>query len=411
MAAINNRYYIGIDIDDLSAVISFFQTGMHEPETVSLVAGSEVFQIPLLLVKKRGIGQWFIGEEARRMAMVQDEEPVDKLLSKALLHEQIEIERETYAAEELLVLYIKKLILAASRLGNPGLPDKLVVTTETLSRELTDLFFYVGEKLGLEREQITLLDRKECFYYFTLNQQEDIWLHDVCLYDYRDGSIKCCLMQRNLKTMPQVVTITEEVRSLSENHRDESFYKILQENFRGHIISAVYLVGENFEGDWMKLSLAFMCRGRRAFIGKNLYSKGACYAAAVLSEQSEWPYIYMGDNEMKVNISLKVKNRGNLEFLTLISAGENWYEASKECEVLLDGTPEIDFWLQLPNSREAKVEKLELADLPERKNKTTRLRIHAKPLSDTNVMITIRDLGFGEIVKSSDQTWEYVMSI
>ncbi len=411
MAIMDNCYYIGIDMDDQNAVISFFQSGMKEPETVSLVAGSEVFQIPLLLMKKRGIGQWFIGEEAKRVAMLQNTEPVDCLISRALSREQLVIEEETYAAEELLTLYIKKLILAASRLGNPGLPDKLVITTEKLSRDLTELFFYVGEKLGLEKEKITLLDRKESFYYFTLNQQKDIWLHDVFLYDYRDGIIKCCLMQRNLRTMPQVVTITEDVRSLDENGRDELFFKILQENFRGHIISAVYLVGESFEGDWMKLSLAFMCRGRRAFIGKNLYSKGACYAAAVIAEKSEWPYIYMGDNEMKVNISLKVKNRGTLEFLTLISAGENWYEASKECEVLLDGSPEIDFWLQLPNSKEAKIEKLELADLPERKNKTTRLRIHAKPLSDTKVQILIRDLGFGEIVKSSDKTWEYVMSI
>lgn len=214
-----------------------------------------------------------------------------------------------------------------------------------------------------------------------------------------------------LKTEPQVVTITEEVRSISNTQQDEQFYKILEENFRGHIISAVYLVGDGFDGDWMKQSLTFMCRGRRAFMGKNLYSKGACYAAFVTAKEQEWPYVYMGDNEMKVNISLKVRNKGKQEFLTLISAGENWYEASGRCDVLLDDTIEVDFWLQLPNSREAKVEKLELTDLPERENKTTRLRISAKPLSDMSVQIKIRDMGFGEIVKSSEKTWEYTMSM
>ena len=46
---------------------------------------------------------------------------------------------------------------------------------------------------------------------------------------------------------------------------------------------------------------------------------------------------------MKVNVSLKVKNRGKWEFLSLINAGDNWYEASGDCEVLLDGDKEIDF--------------------------------------------------------------------
>lgn len=39
----------------------------------------------------------------------------------------------------------------------------------------------------------------------------------------------------------------------------------------------------------------------------------------------------------------------------------------------------------------------------------TRLRITAKPLTDHKVKVVIRDLGFGEIYKSSDKTWEYVM--
>ena len=119
----------------------------------------------------------------------------------------------------------------------------------------------------------------------------------------------------------------------------------------------------------------------------------------------------MGDNEMKVNVCLKVLRRGEQEFLTLIRAGDNWYEAAGECEVILAGTPEISFWLQLPNSREAKIEKLTLADLPERPERATRLRICAKPQSDHEVRVQIRDLGFGELFVSSDKTWTYVLSL
>ena len=116
-----------------------------------------------------------------------------------------------------------------------------------------------------------------------------------------------------------------------------------------------------------------------------------------MSEENSWQFVYMGDNEMKVNVSLKVQSQGKTEFFTLISAGDNWYETVGECEVLLDGSNEIDFWLQLPNSKEAKIEKLTLADLPERPPRTTRLRIKAQPVSDMEVKIRIKDLGFGEI--------------
>ena len=316
-----------------------------------------------------------------------------------------------FEKEDLFVLYIKKLILFASRLGNPGLPDCLVVTVDALSRNITELFTKVAEELGLNRSKLILMDRKESFYYFAYNQKQELWLHDIFLFDCRGDEVKCCTVVRDAKTIPQIVTITEEKHALDRMHRDESFYKILLDSFHGHISSAVYLVGDGFDGDWMKMSLSYMCKGRRAFIGKNLYSKGACYAAMVREQKTPWQYVYMGDNEMKVNVSLKVKNGGKSEFFSLISAGDNWYEASGECEVLLEDDKEIDFWLQLPHCRDAKIEKLELSDLPDRKPKTTRLRISAKPLSDSQVKIKIRDLGFGEIVKSSELAWEYTMSL
>ena len=254
-----------------------------------------------------------------------------------------------------------------------------------------------------------LLDRQESFYYFIYNQKEELWLHDICLFDYRGKEIRCHRAERNPRTVPQVVSMSEDIRTIDENNRDETFLKIAQTQFEGHVISSVYLVGDGFEGGWMKSSLSYICKGRRAFMGKNLYSKGACYAAAIRDGQRTWDFVYMGDNEMKVNVSLKVLNQGKTEFYTLISAGDNWYETVGECEVILDELPEIAFWLQAPRSREAKVEKVELSDLPKRPKKTTRIRITAKPLSDTKVQIKMKDMGFGELFLSSDKSWEYIM--
>ena len=100
-----------------------------------------------------------------------------------------------------------------------------------------------------------------------------------------------------------------------------------------------------------------------------------------------------------------------MQFYTLITAGESWFESKGECEVILDGTPEIEFWIQQPESREAHVELLELTDLPERTRRTTRLRITATPISDREITVVIRDLGFGEIAPSSNRTWEHTMRL
>ncbi len=404
-----NHFYLGIDLDDRNAVISYYELNMKEPETLSMVAGSEVYQIPMILTKKKGIGQWFIGEEAGRLAISQGEEGVTQLLSCAMNQEKIFVDGERYPASELLCLYLKKLLLLAGSLGKNRKPDKLVICLEKLSRNAIQLFGEITPKLGLLESQVTLLDRKECFYYFVYHQQRDLTLHDVFLFDYRGEDIRCCRVTRHQNTRPQLVTIAEEVRRMSESDRDETFLHILQDCCRGRIVSSSYLTGDGFDGGWMKKSVAFLCQGRRAFIGKNLYSKGACYAAAVQEGAENWEYVYLGDNEMKVNVSLKVFNKGNMEFYTLINAGDNWYETVGECEVILDGTPEIAFWLQAPNSRDAKIERLELSDLPNRPERATRLRITAKPLSDMKVQIQIKDLGFGELFKSSDKVWEYVM--
>ena len=146
-------------------------------------------------------------------------------------------------------------------------------------------------------------------------------------------------------------------------------------------------------------------------MGKNLFSKGACYAAAVRGREEDWEYIYMGENEMKFNLSLKVRSRGEAQFYNLISAGKNWFESSGQCEIILNDAKEINFWKQLPNSREAKIETLELTDIPNRPARCTRVRVKAVPIADDEIEITIEDLGFGEFFRSTGKSWKYTMSM
>ncbi len=403
--------YLGLDITDRYALVSYYKPNMEEPETVSTVMGSEMFQIPLFLSKRRGMGQWYIGQEAKMQVQSGTCEGIDSLLSRALRRENVILDTNEYPASELLLIFLRKVLtLPGGYFGSHKL-EKLVITVPVLDMEHMELFTILCSQLGLDPSQVMFIDHKESFYYYVFHQRADVFYHDVMLFDLEENLLMGYLLQRNQNTNPQLVRIeTHNYGNLIDN-KDEKFLFLLKPAFAEEEISSVYLTGDGFDGNWMKQSLQFLCHNRRVFAGKNLFSKGACYAGYVKNESPQWPFVYMGEQELKVNLSIKVLNHNEMQFISLLDAGDNWYESEFSCEVILDGTKEIEFWVQRPDSRQASVEILELKDLPDRENRTTRLRITAKPVSDRGIRLTIRDLGFGEIVPSSNKVWEHEIKI
>ena len=65
-------------------------------------------------------------------------------------------------------LYLKKLIRLACGPDRRWEPERLVICMEKLSREATELFLSMAPKLGIDREKLQLLDRKELFLLFCL---------------------------------------------------------------------------------------------------------------------------------------------------------------------------------------------------------------------------------------------------
>lgn len=401
---------IGIDLNEKNGMVSYYMDGMSEPATFSMVTGSEFYQIPVCICKRKGLEQWVYGEEAKKYALAHGMACVENLLKKALDKEQVELEGRFYDAAQLLFLYLKKLFSLPFGAASFREDDRFVITTERMNQEIRQMFFLFAEYMGIPLKHLMIFDYRESFYYYALSQSEELCHHDVALYYYGGKKLMFWHLAHDKRTIPQVVSIEEKGYAPMTGDKDDTFCQIVESSLRGKIISSVYLIGEGFDGDWMKKSLVLLCRGKRAFMGKNLFCKGACYGAAVKREPLGWKYVYLGDNELRMNISLKVLHKGKEEFFTLITAGESWYDASGECEVILGEDAYLDFWMHPPKSREAAIRRLELNDLPDRQPKTTRLRVSAKAIAKNQVKLTIKDMGFGEIVKSSDKIWEYVMS-
>ena len=403
--------YVGIDISARSTVLSIYNSNMDEPATVSTVLGEENYSIPTVLAKKLGMGQWFFGDEAVLKSRTKEAVLVEELYTLAVKNEQVYVDNQSYLARDLLVIFFNKLFSIPGPMAAMNEIEKLIVCTPQINLEVMELMNYVAGKLGIDSSKLTIIDRNECFYYYALSGKPELFLYNVALFDYSGNNMISCIMNRNQTTRPQLITLDVVNHGDITENKDEMFDEIIADTFGSKLFSSVYLVGDGFDGEWMKASLSRLCRGRKVFLGKNLYSKGACYAGFVKDGKRDWPFIFIGDNDLKLNLSIKILDNNVMKFFTLIDAGESWYDAKGECEVILDGDAELEFYVQRPESREAHTEILELTDLPKRENRTTRLRIEASPISDTAVSIVITDLGFGEISPSSGKSWEHTISL
>ena len=402
--------YVGIDISSKSTVLSIYNSNMDEPATISTILGEENYSIPTVLAKRIGMGQWFFGDDALRMSRMKEAVLVEELLNLALRDGQVVIDSEKYNARDLLVIFFKKLFSIPGPMVALGEIEKLVICVTQVSLEVMELMNHVVSKLEIDRKKLVLIDRNECFYYYALSQKPELFIYNVALFDYSGSNMVSCTLNRNQNTRPQLVTLNVINHGEVTDNKDEIFDEIIMDTFGSSLFSSVYLVGDGFDGEWMKLSLSHLCKGRKVFLGKNLYSKGACYAGLIKEGKTDWPFIYIGDNDLKLNLSIKILENNVMKFFTLIDAGQSWYDVHGECEVILDGEPEIEFYIQRPESREAHTEVLELTDMPKRENRTTRLRIEARPVSDVAVSIIITDLGFGEIVPATGKTWQHTIS-
>ena len=403
-----DKLYIGIDLKEESAMLSYFHPGMERPATVSFVAGSSEYSLPLVVAKRHGIGQWVYGKDAERLAEAGQGTKAENLFRQALNKNRITVEGREYPAEDLFLLFIKKILSIPNKLDRERKLERLVFAVQTVTEECVRLLDRVRQELELSEEQFEDVDYKECFCFYHCNQEEKLQNHQAGLFDGSSEKIVYYSLEKEKRTKPCVVTIKEQKLGILTDDKDAGFLAMAQQAFDKQLVSTVYFVGSAFDGGWMQESLKYICRGRRAFLGKNLYSLGACFVA-FQKKETEREYVYLGDSEFKMNISLKVRKKQELEFYSLVTAGENWYLKEHSCEVILDGTDTVELWLQHPYGREAKIESLELADLPKRPARTTRIRITVHLLGDTKAEIEMEDLGFGELFPSSEKVWKYTM--
>ena len=183
------------------------------------------------------------------------------------------MEHEKYAASDPLAIFLKRVLSLAGSAQAMMPLTKLVICLDKVSVEYMELFSAIMVKLGIETDKLLLIDRRESFYYYALSQGPETFLHDVVMFDYTESDMVSCRLRRNMHTTPQVINLDQKNHGKLLDQKDGEFQKIAQDVIDGQVVSAVYLIGDGFDGDWMKASLQYLCHTRKVFVGKNLYSR------------------------------------------------------------------------------------------------------------------------------------------
>lgn len=417
----------GYDLGRGHAQISYFCPEDKEPVTVSAMAGTEQYNIPAALCKRTGVGQWYYGKEAVKAAAEEKGTLVEDLLLLAKRGEEVMVEGESYDPVALLTLFVKRSLSMLTLHVPVEQVEAFLFTVEDLSPRMVEVLGKVAAGLQLPTQQIYFQNHLESFYSYILYQEQELWNHDVLIFEY-DSIMKQFCLECNQRTTPRVVFIESreypamkryrwqedaEERELQKVHLDQEFLRIAEECLEGRIVSTVYLLGDGFKEDWARESLRMLCRTRRVFQGNNLYSKGACYGMRERLSPGEQgkKYVYLGEDKLKSNIGMEVVRRGEDSYFAVLDAGTNWYEAAADFDLILESGNQVTFRITPLTGGTVSYRTVTLEGLPERPRSTTRLNIHIEMNAVDQAAVRILDLGFGELFKTSGKGWTQTLQI
>ena len=402
----SDKVIVGYDLGKDYAQISCYVTGKEEEiETLSSVAGSQVYTIPLVLSKRQGVNQWFYGSEALRYAQEEEGILVENLLQLARNGEPLQIDGTALDPVALLTLFLKRSLGLLSQMTSAERIGGLMITCEELDPRGLEVLTQAAEALHLKTENIYFQSHRESFYYYNLYQPEELWKHRTVLCEYREHSIQTYSMECNRHTTPVVAYMEEREFAFPVEKSDEKFLEIAMQLCENRMVSAVYLIGEAYSQDWMKESLKYLCRGRRVFQGNNLFSKGACYSMMERLHPSEagQSHVYLGQDKLKSNIGMKVCRQGEESYQPLLDAGINWYEAQNTTEFYLLEGRAVEILITSLTGKGSRIARIVPEELQEG---ITRLRIHVEMKDETHLQVELEDLGFGEFRGATHHIWK-----
>lgn len=381
---------LGLDVDQMYTQISYYSDEVDD-----------VMFYPNILFYSDKTKQWYAGEEAQQ----RQEQELGTMLQdwEQLLKEQtILVQKESYDAKQ---LFIKMLALHIKNLDRKTSIARIAIT----AKETQFLFPHMEIDLNRELEEevsVYCISHATAFTSFVLHQEECTGVKNVGLFQYEGEELFYHYLGRTVAgDMLQVLQIPlyEEWKEAKGQTKDERFASMMVDLFYRYKTSIVYLMGDGFDGDWMEKTLQVLCHNRRAFIGQNLFAKGAVYFA--LEESAKRNPKLLANNLCLYDIGVAANVKGQAWFMPILGGGCDWYGRKACVQMIVEEGEEIEIVYQNLRTKEVEKESMKLDGIPKRPPMTTKVEMEIVYTSNHTGYIKIKDLGFGELYPTSHRIW------
>ncbi|MBE5966352.1 MAG: hypothetical protein E7255_05225 [Lachnospiraceae bacterium] len=414
------KLIIGYDLCEDVTQISCYSYKKQEPITIGQTE-EDYSPIPTVLCIKQETKQWLFGEEAKACAAAGEGSRIDSLLDKIITGEEVTIFNQKFNGILLLEKFLRKTLMLVKNYFPTEPITKLVVTVRDTQPVLVEGIYQALSMLGIDKDRAVVMGHAGAYLYYVLSQERSLWLNDVGLFDFSTQGLSYYQISFNRRTKPIVASLSRKdlTEQLSYDMLDskeidiEYVFKTLADTLLfKQIISTLYFTGKGFEGGWAEEVIKSLCTGRRAFLGQNLYMKGACYAAKELSgDRMLENYILLNDEMITSSIWIRLYADAKMTEVPLTEAAIPWYEVNKSIEVIAEDEAEIALIIKNIMTREILCEKLVPSHLPERPKRMTRLEINLTCTSSSKAKLTVTDRGFGAFYPETGRVWEFLLEI
>lgn len=248
------------------------------------------------------------------------------------------------------------------------------------------------EALAYHQTGILLASKEQAFAAYLFEQNNPIWKRETAAFEFHKNYFS--YLQFKLQGKACVVEKKQEMIAelQSEKSKDKFFTKQAADRLNHGSIANVFLVGEEFEGEWMKMSLASLCSGRRVFMGNHLFANGAVF----LLKESEQQYtVYTPDHHLYY-WGIRAFHHGQKDvFVPIIQPGEFWFTTEGSVRILLDECDVMEIEGIHSITRQKLTIKLPLHMKQQYPTRTTKLKIQMYCTGSKTLKIIIYDMGFG----------------
>ncbi len=273
--------------------------------------------------------------------------------------------------------------------GYVGEDDRAAVAIEEVDQSIQEF----SQKLG---PAFRVLSKEEAFGYYILGEDNTMWKRQNGAFEFHKDYFRFYEMSREgrILAVSSKRTNMEGISLATDKEKDKFFTKQSADVLNVRQINNVFLNGEEFRTEWMKLSLNALCAGRRVFAGNHLFATGALRSLTSshnnrleLMTEDYHPFVW----------GIRTYHHGKKDvFAPIIQSGNFWFLTKGYVDVFVDECEELMIEGKNSLNQEKITLKLPLKFKSANPMRTTKLRIEISCTGIHTIKIRVSDMGFGK---------------